>query len=141
MIFRVSGEKVRFLERDLKKQQISYELNADKYPNIVSSYCAEEVFRTGQWLHESEYHSVLDGFDYSPKLKINLSDSNQSFHALFYRKSQLHRLARAAFLVPVRAPEAVQHALPLARFDLYERPRAPCALARANAADRNGTRD
>lgn len=83
LIFRVNGEKVRFLERDLKKLQIRYELNLEKYPNLVSSYCAEEVFRTGQWLHESEYHTVLDGFDYSPKLKINLSDSNQSFTPFF----------------------------------------------------------
>ncbi len=83
LIFRVDGEKVRFLERDLKKKQIRYELNADKYPNIISSYCAEEVFRTGQWLNESEYHTVLDDFDYSPKLKINLSDSNQSFTPFF----------------------------------------------------------
>ncbi|GHB59032.1 rubredoxin [Persicitalea jodogahamensis] len=83
LIFRVNGEKVRFLERDLKIKQIRYELNADQYPNIVTSYCAEEVFRTGLWLHESEYHTVLDGFDYVPKLKINISDANQSFTPFF----------------------------------------------------------
>ena len=83
LIFRVNGEKVRFLERDLKKQQIRYELNADHYPNLVSSYCGEEVFRSGQWLHESEYHTVLDGFDYPPRLKVNISDSNQSFTPFF----------------------------------------------------------
>ncbi|WP_373515253.1 rubredoxin [Persicitalea sp.] len=83
LIFRVNGEKVRFLERDLKKQRIRYELNADQYPNIVTSYCAEEVFRTGLWLHENEYHTVLDGFDYSPRLKINVSDANQSFTPFF----------------------------------------------------------
>ncbi|MPR35553.1 rubredoxin [Salmonirosea aquatica] len=83
LIFRITGEKVRFLERDFKKQKIRYEINGENYPNIVSSYCAEEVFRTGHWLHESEYHTVLDGFDYSPKLKINLSDSHQSFTPFF----------------------------------------------------------
>jgi rubredoxin len=83
LLFTVTGEKLRFLERDFKEHKIRYEINAERYPNIISSYCAEEVFRTGQWLHESEYHTVLDGFDYSPKLKINLSDSNQSFTPFF----------------------------------------------------------
>ncbi len=83
LLFTVTGEKLRFLERDFKLHNIQYEINAEKYPNIISSYCAEEVFRTGQWLHESEYHTVLDEFDYSPKLKINLSDSNQSFTPFF----------------------------------------------------------
>lgn len=83
LLFTVTGEKLRFLERDFKLHKIKYEINAEKYPNIISSYCAEEVFRTGQWLHESEYHTVLDGFEYSPKLKINLSDSNQSFTPFF----------------------------------------------------------
>jgi rubredoxin len=83
LLFTVTGEKLRFLERDFREQKIPYEVNAEKHPNIISSYCAEEVFRTGQWLHESEYHTVLDGFDYSPKLKINLSDSNQSFTPFF----------------------------------------------------------
>ena len=83
LLFTVTGEKLRFLERDFKEHKIRYEVNGERYPNIISSYCAEEVFRTGQWLHESEYHTVLDGFDYSPKLKINLSDSNQSFTPFF----------------------------------------------------------
>ncbi|WP_247233833.1 rubredoxin domain-containing protein [Telluribacter sp. SYSU D00476] len=83
LLMTVHYEDMRFLEQDLKKKQISYELNTERYPNIISSYCAEEVFRTGQWLSESEYHMVLDGFDYQPQLKINLSDSNQSFTPFF----------------------------------------------------------
>lgn len=84
-------EDMRFLERDFKKLGIFYEVNTDRRPNIVSSYCGEEVFRTGQWLNASEYHSVLDSFDSEPGfgpelrlgLKINISDSNQSFTPFF----------------------------------------------------------
>ncbi|MDB5240436.1 MAG: rubredoxin [Spirosoma sp.] len=76
-------EDMRFLEKDLKQQQIPYEVNTDQYPNIISSYCGEEVFHTGTWLGESEYHTVLDSLDYQPRLKINLSDSDQSFTPFF----------------------------------------------------------
>lgn len=83
LLMTVHYEVVRFLEKDLQNLNISYELNSEKYPNIISSYCGEEVFRTGQWLGSNEYHSVLDSFDYLPELKINISDSNQSFTPFF----------------------------------------------------------
>ncbi|HEX9958018.1 MAG TPA: rubredoxin, partial [Fibrella sp.] len=83
LLMTVHYEDLRFLEKDLKQHQIAYELNAELYPNIISSYCGEDVFRTGAWLRESEYHTVLDQFDYQPTLKVNLSDSNQSFTPFF----------------------------------------------------------
>ncbi|SFD04343.1 rubredoxin domain-containing protein [Spirosoma endophyticum] len=83
LLMTVHYEDMRFLEKDLKQQLISYEVNTEQYPNIISSYCGEEVFRTGAWLRESEYHTVLDQFDYQPRLKVNLSDFNQSFTPFF----------------------------------------------------------
>ncbi|GAB3925264.1 rubredoxin domain-containing protein [Larkinella terrae] len=83
LLMTVHYEDLRALEKELKKQPIFYEINSDQYPNIISSYCGEDVFRTGAWLRESEYHTVLDQFDYEPTLKINLSDSNQSFTPFF----------------------------------------------------------
>ena len=83
LLITVHYEDMRFLEKDLKQHQIGYEVNTEQYPNIISSYCGEEVFRTGAWLRESEYHTVLDQFDYQPRLKVNLSDSNQSFTPFF----------------------------------------------------------
>ncbi|MDQ6478382.1 rubredoxin domain-containing protein [Dyadobacter sp. LHD-138] len=83
LLMTVHYEVVRFLEKDLQKRGVGYELNSETYPNIISSYCGEEVFRTGQWLGANEYHSVLDSFDYQPLLKVNISDSNQSFTPFF----------------------------------------------------------
>lgn len=87
MLMTVHYEDMRFLESDFKKLGILYEVNTDRRPNMVSSYCGEEVFRTGQWLNANEYHSVLDSFDFEPGfqpgLKINISDSNQSFTPFF----------------------------------------------------------
>ena len=83
LLMTVHYEEMRFLEKDLKQQSITYEVNTEQHPNIISSYGGEDVFRTGAWLRESEYHTVLDQFDYQPRLKVNLSDSNQSFTPFF----------------------------------------------------------
>jgi rubredoxin len=83
LLMTVHYEDLRALEKELKKQPVNYEINSDQYPNMISSYCGEDVFRTGAWLRESEYHTVLDQFEEQPRLKINLSDSNQSFTPFF----------------------------------------------------------
>jgi rubredoxin len=83
LLMTVHYEDMRFLESDLRKLQVNYETNTDRFPNIISSYCGEEVFRTGQWLNAGAYHSVLDSIDFQPRLKINISDSNQSFTPFF----------------------------------------------------------
>lgn len=70
---------VDLLTGELNKLGIHYEINDDVYPGIISSYPAEEVFITHTWLSEGVYKDIFDGIDYTPRLKINISDSNQSF--------------------------------------------------------------
>ena len=83
LLMTVHYEEMRLLEKDLKNLGTSYEVNTECLPNIISSYCGEEVFRTGQWLGANEYHTALDSIDFKPLLKINISDSNQSFTPFF----------------------------------------------------------
>lgn len=83
LLMTVHYEDMRFLEKDLRANQITHEVNTEQYPNIISSYCGEEVFRTGAWLRESGYHTLLDQFDYQPQLKVNIADANQSFTPFF----------------------------------------------------------
>jgi rubredoxin len=71
------------LKNKLKEIGIDFEENFDSFPNIISSYCAEEVFPTGAWLSEGIYKDIFDLFDFTPKLKVNISDSNQSFTPFF----------------------------------------------------------
>jgi rubredoxin len=71
-----------FLEA-LKKGGITYDLRAQDYPNIVSSYVTEEVFHKTGWLSEGVYKDILDQFDYRPRLKININDSGQTFVPFF----------------------------------------------------------
>jgi rubredoxin len=64
---------------ELQKLDIIYETNINEYPNVISSYPAEEVFIHKTWLSEGVYKDILDEINYRPRLKINISDSNQSF--------------------------------------------------------------
>jgi rubredoxin len=62
---------------------IDFHVDNNAYPNIVSSYVAEEVFQKGNWLTEGIYKDILDTFEHRPQLKINISDADQSFSPFF----------------------------------------------------------
>ena len=67
------------LTAELEKLGITFELGNQEYPNIVSSYPAEEIFIKDTWLTENIYKKIFQSFAHKPQLKINISDSNQSF--------------------------------------------------------------
>jgi hypothetical protein len=64
---------------EMETLQIPYEIDDIKYPNIISSYPAEDVFIRTTWLSETVYEDIFDAIDYLPTLKVNICDSNQSF--------------------------------------------------------------
>jgi rubredoxin len=70
------------LATELEKLQVNFQTNNEEYPNIVSSYAAEEVFISNNWLSEGVYKDIFDSFNYQPALKINIVDSNQSLTPL-----------------------------------------------------------
>lgn len=79
LLISVSVENRQSLLSELDLIDIAYETGNEQYPNIVSSYPAEEIFINNTWLSEGVYKDIFDGIDYQPTLKINVSDSNQSF--------------------------------------------------------------
>lgn len=82
LLIDISTEGRNSFSTELEALDITYECDADQYPNIISSYAAEEVFITKTWLSEGVYKDIFDLVDYTPRLKINVSDSNQSFTPL-----------------------------------------------------------
>lgn len=62
---------------------IDFYMDENPHPNVVTSYVSEEVFQRGNWLSEGIYKDIIDAFDYNPSVKINISDSQQSFTPLF----------------------------------------------------------
>ncbi|CAH0994744.1 hypothetical protein EMA8858_00856 [Emticicia aquatica] len=73
----------RTFEQKMILQSIDFQSDSNEFPNIISSYVAEEVFQKGNWLTEGIYKDILDLFDYKSLLKINLSDNQQSFTPYF----------------------------------------------------------
>lgn len=65
--------------QELDSLNVEYEVNTSKYPNIISSFPAEEIFIRDTWLSEGVYKDIFDAIDYKPTLKVNICDSNQSF--------------------------------------------------------------
>jgi rubredoxin len=69
--------------KELEEGGISFETNEERFPNIVSSYVTEDVFQNASWLSEGMYKDILDGFDFKPRLKINLVEGSQAFVPFF----------------------------------------------------------
>jgi rubredoxin len=83
LFVRVPVEYSHTMHEALGKAGIFYELNEDEYPNIVSSFVAENVFHNAGWMSEGIYRDVLDTFNFRSRLKINIVDSGQSFTPFF----------------------------------------------------------
>ncbi len=82
LYFDVDIEEVEMVSAELEALGISYEINEEKYPNIVSSFPAEDIFIINTWISENLYKEILSTFNYAHRLKINISDANQSFTPL-----------------------------------------------------------
>ena len=53
------------------------------YQNIVSSYVSADIFDMTHWLKGSTYLYILEGFDFLPELKINITDPKQRLVPIF----------------------------------------------------------
>jgi dissimilatory sulfite reductase (desulfoviridin) alpha/beta subunit len=69
LLINVSIENRQSLLDELDLIDIAYETGNEQYPNIVSSYPAEEIFINNTWLSEGVYKDIFDGIDYQPTLK------------------------------------------------------------------------
>lgn len=59
--------------------EIDYEVDANHFPNIISSYPAEEIFIRNTWLTAGVYKDIFDAINFRPSVKVNICDNNQSF--------------------------------------------------------------
>ncbi|NNU33246.1 rubredoxin domain-containing protein [Mucilaginibacter sp. S1162] len=84
LYFTVKADKLEDMELDMLKAEISYEIDDDSYPNIISSYVADTIFNHHEgWLREGVYKDIFDRFEHQPKLKVNLVDDRQTFVPFF----------------------------------------------------------
>ncbi len=85
IMFPSNGADEKSLEKAFRAINIEYELGSDQsvYQNIVSSYAVVNVVETTHWVKEDTYNVIIDGFEYMPRVKINIVDPVQGLVPLF----------------------------------------------------------
>jgi Nitrite/Sulfite reductase ferredoxin-like half domain len=83
LIIHVKHALSRRFQEEMTKANLDFDLELETHPNIVSSYAAEDVFQNGNWLTEAIFKEIFAAFTFRPKLKINISDDDQSFSPFF----------------------------------------------------------
>lgn len=85
IMFPLNNADEQSLEKAFRAINIEYELGSDQsiYQNIVSSYAVVNVVETTNWVKEDTYNVIIDGFEYMPRLKINIVDPVQGLVPLF----------------------------------------------------------
>src|SRR3954466_13972556 len=64
LYFTIAAEYLEDLENDMLSAEIGFELEADNYPNILSSYVTAAVFNYENWAKEGVYQDVFEEFDH-----------------------------------------------------------------------------
>lgn len=83
LYFSATPDQLEDIDHGFLISDTDFEIDADKHPNIVSSYVAEDLFNSSNWLREGVYKDILDTFSYTPGLKINLIDDSQNLIPFF----------------------------------------------------------
>ncbi len=81
--FYFERNKKAIIETELQEAALDFEIDSKKFPNIISSYAAEDIFSTHSWLGEGIYRDILYSFNYKPEIKINISDNTQALVPLY----------------------------------------------------------
>jgi len=79
----VPAQFFALFEQLCKEKNIAVYKTKDALPNIVSSYAASGIFATDSWLREGVYKDVFALFNFTPWLKINITDNKQCFVPFF----------------------------------------------------------
>jgi Rubredoxin len=83
MIVNIPVKQEKAFQEACRRDRIPAFIYADAPPNMVSSYAAVNICIEDTWLREGVYKDVFDLFDYTPRLKVNICDQQQTFVPLF----------------------------------------------------------
>ncbi|RZK53957.1 MAG: rubredoxin, partial [Pedobacter sp.] len=79
LLIDLASYNVETFTKELDELGIDYEVDTHHFPNIISSYPAEEIFIRNTWLTEGVYKDIFDAINFRPSVKVNICDNNQSF--------------------------------------------------------------
>lgn len=84
ILFPVEPSILPRIEKYLTAHHVDFEYGKrDAYQNVVSSAIALDITANTSWLNLDKYLSILKSFDFTPRLKINITDPKQSMVPLF----------------------------------------------------------
>jgi rubredoxin len=83
LIFDLPSKNMALFTDSTKQAGINWYKSKDALPNIVSSYPAAGIFNTDNWVREGVYKDIFSLFHYTPELKVDISENQQSFVPLF----------------------------------------------------------
>lgn len=83
LIVEVPAAQIGSFKEQCSEKEIIARKVKEAHPNIVSSYPAADIFTSDSWMREGVYKDIFDSFHYTPQLKINICDSQQTFVPLF----------------------------------------------------------
>ncbi|MEM6344960.1 MAG: rubredoxin [Bacteroidota bacterium] len=83
IVFPTADQDTRTILEQFPDVKFDYLSNETVYHNICSSYVSADISPSTSWLNGVTYLYILEQFDYSPKLEINLTDPQQRLVPLF----------------------------------------------------------
>lgn len=83
MLVEVPGKYVSVFENACASVGVMALEKSVASPNIMSAYPVTHLYAEDSWLREGVYKDVFDLFDYTPRLKINICEQQQSFVPLY----------------------------------------------------------
>lgn len=87
LLFDVRTEKMEEVASAFKKMHCEFVLHGDsekRSQNIVSSYVSADIMSATSWLTSGNYLYVLEHFHFQPKLRVNITDAQQSIVPLMF---------------------------------------------------------
>src|SRR6476659_3402582 len=60
LLIDLESYSIPIFTEELEKLNIPFEVNSSEFPNIISSFPAEEVFIRNTWLREGVYKDIFD---------------------------------------------------------------------------------
>ena len=87
ILLSINHNDTKVVENNIKQLDLKVifkNIDAQNEQNIVSSYVACDILPSTFWVTSGTYLRVLDSFEYTPKLKVNIVDPKQNLVPIFY---------------------------------------------------------
>lgn len=83
LLLLVPEKHFKLFQKNCTTYDITFQKGNKVTPNLTSTYPAAGILLEDSWLTEGAYKDIFDTFQYTPALKINICDQQQTFVPFF----------------------------------------------------------